>query len=43
MKQGAPEAFAAFIGIDGADRTHDVCLQAAGAEQRECFRLTHTP
>ena len=32
MKQGAPEAFAACIGIDWADRKHDVCLQAAGAE-----------
>jgi transposase len=43
MKQGAHEEFAAFIGIDWADRKHDVCLQAAGSEQRECFSLTHTP
>ena len=27
--------FAAFIGIDWADRKHDVCLQAAGASKRE--------
>ena len=43
MKQGAHEAFAACIGIDWADRKHDVCLQAAGAEPRECCSLTHTP
>jgi transposase len=43
MKQGAHEEFAAFIGIDWADRKHDVCLQVAGSAQRECFSLTHTP
>jgi hypothetical protein len=43
MTQGAHEEFAAFIGIDWADRKHDVCLQAAGSEQRECFSLTPTP
>ena len=27
--------FAAFVGIDWADRKHDVCLQVAGAEAVE--------
>src|SRR5262245_23600952 len=35
--------FAAFVGIDGAAAQHDGCLQAAGAVQRECFQLEHTP
>ena len=43
MQQGTHEAFAAFVGIDWADRKHDVCLQAAGTAHRECFSLTHTP
>ena len=43
MKQQAHEACAAFVGIDWADSTHDVCLHAAGSAKRECFLLTHTP
>ena len=43
MTPGSHEAFAAFVGIDWADTTHDVCLQAAGSEQRESFMLAHTP
>jgi transposase len=34
---------AAFGGIAWAEATHDGCLQAAGAAQRECFPLAHTP
>jgi hypothetical protein len=30
--QEQPSEFAAFIGIDWADRKHDVCLQVAGAD-----------
>jgi transposase len=37
------EEFAAFIGIDWADATHDICLQAAGSEKRECSTLDHQP
>jgi hypothetical protein len=37
------EACAAFVGIDWADATHDVCLQTAGSAKRECFQLEHTP
>jgi transposase len=43
MKPHAPEAFAAFIGLDWADAKHDVCLQAAGAERREFLVLEHRP
>jgi transposase len=43
MQPHAPEAFAAFIGLDWADAKHDVCLQAAGAERRECLVLEHRP
>ena len=43
MQQEAPEAFAAFVGLDWADAKHDVCLQAAGSEQREHSSLDHTP
>jgi hypothetical protein len=37
------EACAACVGIDWADATHDVCLQAAGAATREELTLAHTP
>src|ERR687891_2139800 len=37
------DAFVAFVGIDWADATHEVCLQAAGAETREFSVLVHTP
>src|ERR671935_420177 len=43
MKQQTSEAFAAFIGLDWADAKHDVCLQAAGAAQREFLSLEHSP
>src|SRR5438477_759924 len=35
--------FAAFIGLDWADRKHVVSLQAADSDQREQFTLDHTP
>src|SRR4029453_10239044 len=43
MKEETHEAFAAFVGLDWADATHDVCLQAAGTAQREHCSLAHTP
>jgi transposase len=43
MTHGAPEACAAFVGIDWADATHDVCLQTADSTKRACFQLEHTP
>ncbi len=33
--------FAAFVGIDWADRKHVWCLQAAGSTQRETGELEH--
>jgi transposase len=39
-----PQAqFAAFIGIDWADVTHAVCLQALGSDKREVMSLEHKP
>ena len=43
MAQMSHNTFAAFVGLDWADATHDGCLQAAGAAKRECFQLEHTP
>jgi hypothetical protein len=37
------DGFAAFIGIDWADRKHDVCLSVAGSEKRERLFLEHRP
>ncbi len=37
------EEFAAFIGIDWADRKHDVCLQVAGADAVEASVVEHRP
>jgi hypothetical protein len=36
-------AFAAFIGLDWADKKHDVCLQIAGSTAFERSVLEHTP
>ena len=35
--------FAALIGIDWADRKHDICLKPAGAEPLVFSILEHTP
>jgi transposase len=43
MTPQAPEAFAAFIGLDWADAKHDICLQAAGSARREFLVLEHRP
>ena len=42
MQEQASE-FAAFIGIDWADRKHDVCLQVPGAPDPEASVLEHRP
>lgn len=36
-------AFAAFIGLDWADKKHDVCLQVAGSAATESAVLEHKP
>ena len=43
MKTSSDSEFAAFVGIDWADRKHDVCLQAAGSSKRELSVLPHRP
>jgi hypothetical protein len=35
--------FAAFIGIDWADRKHDVCLQVPGIDDVELSVIEHRP
>ena len=35
--------YAAFVGIDWADRKHDVCLQIPGSSKREFTELPHRP
>ncbi len=41
MKTLSNDQFTAFIGIDWADAKHDVCVQAAGSEQREFDCIPH--
>jgi transposase len=43
MNAPSTTEFAAFIGIDWADRKHDVCLQAAGSSKKELSVLPHRP
>ena len=43
MKHVSQEEFAAFVGLDWAEATHDVCVQAAGTERREFGILEHSP
>ena len=33
--------FAAYVGIDWADRKHDICLQAADDDRREFDCIPH--
>ncbi|MEY2932388.1 MAG: hypothetical protein RL033_3137 [Pseudomonadota bacterium] len=37
------DSFAAFIGIDWADKKHDVCLTAFGSDKRERSVIEHRP
>jgi transposase len=41
--QEEPSEFAAFIGIDWADRKHDVCLQVADSDASELSVIEHRP
>lgn len=43
MHKGEEEAYAAFVGIDWADKKHDICLQVAGTAKRERLVLEHRP
>jgi hypothetical protein len=41
--QKPPSDFAAFIGIDWADKKHDVCLSVPGVDRLERSVLEHRP
>ncbi len=41
MKSPSDMEFTAFVGLDWADKKHDICLQAAGCEDREFDRFAH--
>ena len=43
MSEKATREFAAFVGIDRADRKHDICLQVPGDAKREFLVLEHRP
>ena len=43
MKSSADQSFAAFVGIDWADRKHDICLKAAGSDKPEHSVIAHRP
>ena len=41
--QETPTEFAAFIGIDWADRKHDFCIHVPGVKKREKGVIEHKP
>ena len=41
MNSPANPSFTAFVGIDWADKKHDVCIQAANSKQREFAVIPH--
>jgi len=43
MNQLAEIPFTVYVGIDWADAKHDICVQAAGSEEREFDRIVHKP
>jgi hypothetical protein len=43
MNVPSTSEFAAFVGIDWADRKHDVCLLPAGSSKAELSVLPHRP
>jgi transposase len=43
MKLQPDSSFAAYVGIDWADKKHDFCLQASGSSRREAGVVMHTP
>jgi transposase len=43
MAHPPTQEFAAFVGLDWADTSHAVCLQAAGSDTRESSVVAHTP
>ena len=41
MSERTNGSFKAFIGIDWADKKHDVCVQPADSTEREFYRIPH--
>jgi hypothetical protein len=41
VKPVCTQPFTAYVGIDWADTKHDICLQAAGNDQREFDCIAH--
>jgi hypothetical protein len=42
MKEHTQGEFKAFVGLDWADKKHDICIQAAGSSEREFYQIQHT-
>ena len=43
MNQLTDTVYTAYVGIDWADAKHDICVQAAGSEDRAFDRIMHKP
>ncbi len=43
MKQPHEVEYAACVGIDWADKKHDICLQTTDSTKREYLVLEHRP
>ena len=43
MNQLMDTVYTAYVGIDWADAKHDICVQAAGSEDRAFDRIMHQP
>ena len=43
MNQLKDTVYTAYVGIDWADAKHDICVQAAGSEDRAFDRIMHKP
>lgn len=43
MNHKSKDDFAALVGIDWADKKHDICLQPAGSDKQEFSVLPHKP
>jgi len=43
MNQLTDTVYTAYVGIDWADAKHDICVQAAGSEERAFDRIMHKP
>ncbi len=41
MNTATADSYSAYIGMDWADKKHDVCIQAAGSEKREFDCIVH--